>query len=410
MLYSVLLMIPIAMALAFPLCVVLVRLGHRLGTLDGPGVPGQVKSEVRRVPNTGGIAIVAGFVAPVLMVLAAVQLIEGESALSIRVAPSVPAGVREHMVGVLDRTPLALVFLGSILVLHGVGLVDDRRPLGPWIKLLVITGAASAVALTDQTRLLTMLDSHVGGAWLSVLITVAWIGVVTNAFNFMDNMDGLSAGTAVVASGCFLAAALVNGQWFIAGLLGLLVGGLLAFLAFNFPPARLFMGDGGSLVIGFILAVLTVRTTYYAPPGTVVEGRVTGAAGIGWHAVFMPLVILAVPLYDLASVVLIRLSQGRSPFVGDLQHFSHRLVRRGLSKRAAVLVIWGFTLVTGISGVMLASLEAWQAVLVGVQTLAILGVIAAFEYATSDAHQKGRGVVSQTGAVESTRDGEGGEP
>jgi UDP-GlcNAc:undecaprenyl-phosphate GlcNAc-1-phosphate transferase len=307
-----------------------------------------------------------------------------------------------------QRTPLALVFLGGVVLLHVVGVIDDRRPLGPWVKLAAIVVAATAVCLTDQTRLLTMLDNHVGGAWLSVGITVLWIAVVTNAFNFMDNMDGLAAGCAAVASACFLAAALLNGQWFIAGCLGLLIGGLLGFLIFNFPPARLFMGDGGSLVIGFILAVLTVRTTYYSPVTWIVEGREVDA-GLGWHAVFMPLVILAVPLYDFVSVVVIRVCQGRSPFVGDLQHFSHRLVRRGLSKRAAVLVIWGFTLVTGVSGVMLASLSEWQAILVGVQTLAILGVIGAFEYASSEAHKQGRGGARRGGASVQQRDAGGHE-
>jgi UDP-GlcNAc:undecaprenyl-phosphate GlcNAc-1-phosphate transferase len=386
MVYLILLLIPIALAVSLPLCAVLIRLGHRLGTLDGAGVACQVKEAPRRVPNTGGIAIVAGFILPLLAVLLAAAA-AGSNPDWVPDILNLRDTLATHAPGLAERTPLALVFLASILTLHILGLIDDRRPLGPWVKLAAILAAATAVALTDQTRLLTMLDPHVGGSWLSVLVTVLWIAVVTNAFNFMDNMDGLSGGAAAVASACFMTAALVNGQWFIAGLLALLIGGLLAFLVFNFPPAKLFMGDGGSLVIGFILAVLTVRTTYYAPPGTVVDGRLIEPAGSGWHTVFMPLVILAVPLYDFVSVVAIRLSQGRSPFVGDLQHFSHRLVRRGLSKRAAVLIIWGFTLVTGIAGITLATLEAWQAVLVGVQTLAILGVIAAFEYGTSERHK-----------------------
>lgn len=367
MLPHCLLLIPAAFAISLPLCALLIRVGHRLGALDGPGVAGQVKAEIRRVPNTGGVGIVAAFVLPV--VLGVVMVATGLA------GRFVPDEVAEHLPGMAQRVPLAAVFLAGILALHVVGLIDDRRPLGPFLKLGVIVAAALAVSLTDQTRLLTLLDGHVGGAWLSVAITVLWIVVVTNAFNFMDNMDGLSAGSAACASACFMVAAALNGQWFIAACLALLIGALLGFLVFNAPPARLFMGDGGSLVIGYILAVLTVRTTYYDP------------AGVGpreWHAVFMPLVILAVPLYDFVSVVVIRLSQGRSPLVGDLQHFSHRLVRHGLSRRAAVGVIWGFTLVTGISGVLLASLDAARAVLVGVQTLLILGVIGAFEYASSD--------------------------
>src|SRR5207253_7517226 len=96
----------------------------------------------------------------------------------------------------------------------------------------------------------------------SVTLTVLWIVAITNAFNFLDNMDGLSAGVAAVATTAFLITALLVGQWFVAATLALLLGALVGFLCFNFPPATIFMGDSGSLVIGFILAVLTVRTTF----------------------------------------------------------------------------------------------------------------------------------------------------
>ncbi|MBK7405411.1 MAG: undecaprenyl/decaprenyl-phosphate alpha-N-acetylglucosaminyl 1-phosphate transferase [Phycisphaerales bacterium] len=169
-----------------------------------------------------------------------------------------------------------------------------------------------------------------------------WIALVTNALNFIDNMDGLCAGVATIAGVCFLAAAIINGYWFIAATLALLVGSCLGFLAFNVPPARIFMGDGGSLILGFTLAFLTVRTTYYDP-----------ARAGGWYGVFMPLAVLAVPLYDFLAVSLIRVRQGRSPFVGDQQHLSHRLVRRGFTKPAAVGLICSLAAITGISGIVL---------------------------------------------------------
>jgi len=125
------------------------------------------------------------------------------------------------------------------------------------------------------------------------------------------------------------------------------------------------------------LAILTARTTYYDPDDYPLGG--------GWYGVFMPLVVLAIPLYDLASVTLIRLGQGRSPLVGDQQHFSHRLVRRGLSARGAVVVIWVATAVTGIGGVALGRLEGWQAILVGVQTLLVLVMLALIEHASRPA-------------------------
>jgi UDP-GlcNAc:undecaprenyl-phosphate GlcNAc-1-phosphate transferase len=129
------------------------------------------------------------------------------------------------------------------------------------------------------------------------------------------------------------------------------------------------MGDGGSLVLGLLMGLLTIRATYLP----------SGANSGQPHAVLTPLVLLAVPLYDLVSVVCLRLRQGRSPFVGDLSHFSHRLVRRGLSRRAAVVVICGCTAVTALGGVALPTLEAWQALLVGGQTLLVVLVLAVVE-------------------------------
>jgi UDP-GlcNAc:undecaprenyl-phosphate GlcNAc-1-phosphate transferase len=259
-----------------------------------------------------------------------------------------------------------------------VGVIDDRRSLGAMPKLLVQAATAFVIAALFDVRLLTLLETSYGlGPWPSVIITVLWIVVVTNAINFMDNMDGLAGGVSAIAASLFMAACLVNRQWFIAATLALLVGALIGFLVFNFPPAKIFMGDGGSLVIGFILAILTARTTYYAPddpyPGQ--------AMGTAWYGVFMPLVVLAVPLYDFVTVTAIRLRQGRSPFVGDQQHFSHRLVQRGMSKRGAVVVIWAATAVTGIGGIALGSLRPWQAALVGVQTLAVLAMIWLLEHA-----------------------------
>jgi UDP-GlcNAc:undecaprenyl-phosphate GlcNAc-1-phosphate transferase len=200
--------------------------------------------------------------------------------------------------------------------------------------------------------------------------------------NFMDNMDGLAGGVATVAGSIFLVSTLLHGQWFVAACLALLVGACLGFLVFNWPRkggASIFMGDGGSLVLGFLLAFLTARTTYYASPAA----PHPVPASSHWYAVLTPLIVLAVPLYDFTSVTLIRLTQGRSPFVGDLQHLSHRLVNRGLSKSAAVIVICGITAITGLSAVFLSDLGPTQAVLVGVQTALMLIVIALFEYASA---------------------------
>ncbi|MBS0198147.1 MAG: undecaprenyl/decaprenyl-phosphate alpha-N-acetylglucosaminyl 1-phosphate transferase [Planctomycetes bacterium] len=359
----------IGLAVSLPVTMAARAAGVRLKALDTPAIAGQIKAPTRKIPNTGGIGIFVGFSLPVAVALAAVWLAPGA------VTSAAPM-VAPYLNGAREQTPLALALLGCLAVLHVLGLIDDRRPLGPFIKLAIMSIPAFVIVpfgigSAGDTRLFTFLDHHVGGAWLSIGLTVLWFLIVTNAMNFMDNMDGLSAGVAAIAGGFFLAAAAMHQQWFVASCLALLVGALLGFLVFNFPPATIFMGDGGSLIIGFLLAFLTTRTTYFTTPD-----------GGAWYAVLMPLIVLAVPLYDFASVTIIRMSKGRSPFVGDLNHLSHRLVRRGLPKRAAIAVIYGFTAVTGFSGLILGQLTPVGALLVGAQILVLLLVVALFEFAS----------------------------
>lgn len=373
MIWLCLTLLVISLAISLPLTGLLVRLGHRFGTYDSAGAGGHAKPELRRVPNTGGIAIFAGLALPLATGLTLVKL--GATEVFTTRFPE----LAEHLPGISQRTPPALTLLACLTILHLLGVVDDRRALGPWVKLVVMLGCAAAMTLVTKTRLFTFVDAHVGGWWLSAIITVLWIGLVTNALNFIDNMDGLCAGVSTIAGSCFLAAAIINQQWFIAATLALLVGSCLGFLAFNLPPARIFMGDGGSLVLGFTLAFLTVRTTYYDPI----------KAG-GWYGVFMPLAVLAIPLYDFIAVSLIRLRQGKSPFIGDQQHLSHRLVRRGFSKPAAVGLMCSLAAITGVSGIVLGGLEPWQAILVGLQIVTTLLALAFAERATAEVGENGR--------------------
>jgi len=373
MIWVVVALAGVGLAISLPLSAVLRSVGHRLGAVDSSGAPGHAKV-LRPVSNLGGVAIFLAVAGPIAAGLVAVWTLD--AGFWSRWLPS----VEEHVDRIRDTTPTALALLAGMSVLHLMGLIDDRRSLNPWLKLAVQTATAAVMVVWFDVRLLEAIDDYLPlGAWPSMVATVLWIVIITNAINFLDNMDGLAGGVSAIAAGLFLAACVVNGQWFIAATLALLIGGLVGFLVFNFPPARIFMGDGGSMVIGFLLAILTARTTYYDPE------QVDYPLGGGWYGVFMPLVVLAIPLYDLASVTLIRLGQGRSPLVGDQQHFSHRLVRRGLSARGAVVVIWVATAVTGIGGVALGRLEGWQAILVGVQTLLVLVMLALIEHASRPA-------------------------
>jgi len=358
-------LILVSMAICVPLCALLIALGHRMQTFDSPGVAGQVKDRSRRVPNTGGIAIFWAIVLPL-----AGALLVGNFAPQL-----LPAAASENVPYLVQKTGMAVVFIACMLAVHAMGVVDDRKPLRPIPKLIWMVAPAIAAPILTDTRLLTLLDPLVGGPWLSVLITAAWFLAITNAMNFLDNMDGLSAGIAAIVSACLLIVTIDKHQWLLAACLSLTIGACVGFLLFNSPRksgAKLFMGDGGSLVIGFLLAFVTVRVTYYDS---------SSAQASRAHAVLMPLVILAVPLYDLLVVTAVRLWNGRSPMVGDMNHASHRLVKRGMSKAAAVYLLWGVTLATGVAGLALAKADGAVAALIGAAVLTLLGLLAAFEYA-----------------------------
>ena len=366
----------VSFACCLPLSWWLIGYSRRRGRLDQPGDQ-QHKIHNRAVANTGGVAIFWAIVAPMAAALAGVWLL-GAGNFAHWAAP-----LAEHVDGLKSRTPVALALIATMAVLHVTGLIDDRRHLGAPVKLLIEFAVALVLAGPLQIRVMQFLESHgTLGVAASIVISMLWIVAIINAMNMMDNMDALAGGVALIIAGFYLAATLIAGQWFVAALCALLGGALVGFLVFNRPPARLFMGDGGSLVIGLLLAVVSIRTTYYvsslAAALPVLPAISRGAA---WYATLMPLVIMAVPLYDMVSVCSIRLAHGRSPFVGDRNHLSHRLVRRGMSPATAVGLIHLLTMATAMSGIMFATLTAWQALLVAAQTVLILIVLALLEFA-----------------------------
>lgn len=372
----ILLLVPVSLALGLLATWSLMRLAGRWGVVDVPGSQAH-KGHERAVPNVGGVAIFWSMVLPTLAVLAAAWWLPME-AWSGWLGPAA-----EHVRGLRATGPTALGVLGCVLALHAVGLIDDRRPLGPWSKLAAQTAVAAVLAGWLGVRVLEMLTTWAGpaGTMASVLVSMLWIVAVTNAMNMLDNMDGLSGGVGAIVSGVILWLALAGGQWFVAAQAALLLGALLGFLAFNYPRARVFMGDGGSLVLGLMLAVLSVRTTYTQLDGLRGEETIRAVGRTGWHHLLMPMVMLAVPLYDMASVMALRWRQGRSPLRGDRQHFSHRLVERGLGKASAVAVIWMCALATGLGAIAMSGLPAWGAAVIGAQTLAVLWVLGMLESA-----------------------------
>ena len=272
--------------------------------------------------------------------------------------------VTVHAEGFLDKIGGLIIVMLVALALHIVGLWDDKKHLGPGVKLIVQFAAAISVAFFADIRLEFFIQNKIITSALSAI----WIVLIINAFNFLDNMDGLSAGIAVIISAVLFVAAALSGQVFVGAMALVFIGSLCGFLLFNFPPAKIFMGDSGSLVVGFFVALLTLRTTYY---------HQSDSGGL--YAVFMPLVVMAVPLYDFISVTFLRLRQGKSPFVGDTQHFSHRLKRRGLTDTQTTLTLYLATICTCVSAIFLKDVDLAGAVLIFAQTVMILAIIAILE-------------------------------
>ena len=313
-------------ALSLVLVPVAIRIAARRDIVDRPG---GYKEQTSPVPYLGGVAILLSFVAVVMGAALARPPVSGLAELA--------------------------TTLGLAVVLALVGLVDDLRGLGPWVRLAVVVAASAVLLVTDVG--VRLADS---GGPIDNLLTVLWVAGVTNAFNLLDNMDGLSAGIATIAATAFFVIAALNGQFLVAALSAALAGCALGFLRHNFHPARIYMGDAGSLFLGFLLAVLAVKLRFDAPR------QVTA---------FVPLVVLGIPILDTATVTITRLAHRRSPLRGGRDHLSHRLVFLGLSVPHAVKVLYGGAVALGWTGLVMSRLDVTTAYLllaqVGVGLLAV---------------------------------------
>jgi len=324
--------------------------------------PGGHKAHAAPVALGGGTAITAAVVIPMLSVMLVSRWIAD--------APPdwLPEAVRPHLAGIRARSTLGFGIVLAATALCVMGLVDDARPLNPLLRFLFQLSIALVLTIGFELRLLSYL-----GNTLSVLLTVIWIVTLINSFNFLDNMDGLAAGVAAIAATVFAVAAMRAGQIFVPACCCLLAGSLFGFLLFNFHPASIFMGDAGSTVIGFLLAVFTVLTTFADP-----------AAGESPIGVLAPIVVMAVPLYDTVSVFFLRMRSGVPVWRGDRRHFSHRLVKRGMPPRRAVLVIWLATLVTALPALLLARADWFLGAGIVTQTLLVVILVALLERGGAD--------------------------
>ncbi len=239
-------------------------------------------------------------------------------------------------VGVL---PQFLALYAGLALVAALGLVDDLRRLPPYTKLigqlligcLVVLGGIR-ISLPQWT-------------WLSIPLSVMWFVLVMNAFNLLDNMDGLAAGVGAIAAGfCAVHAALAH-QWTVMALNAALCGSCLGFLRFNFPPAKIYMGDSGSHFIGLSLAALSLAGTWRHSTQLL-------------SVLAVPTLVLAVPIFDTCFVTVQRLLHGQHPFVGGTDHISHRLAILGLSTRQSVTALYGVSACLGFLSVVTVNLNA----------------------------------------------------
>jgi UDP-GlcNAc:undecaprenyl-phosphate GlcNAc-1-phosphate transferase len=333
----------------------------RVGLVDQPAA-----RKVHKVPTPlgGGIGIVCGVVLPLAGAGLAVKMLSGNPEFQRQFL----SGVNLSSEAVLSRANQLAWILGGGIVLSAMGLIDDRKNLHWFPRLLVQIGVACGLVFGAGIHATLFSPELLVGEIVSVL----WILVLVNEFNFLDNMDGLSSGIALIAA-VVLTTVLLNStaqpHWLVAGLMLVLVGSLTGFLCHNWHPAKIFMGDTGSYFIGLLMACGTLLGTYYDYAGS-------------RHVILAPLCILAIPLYDFTSVMLIRTLQRRSLFHPDKSHFSHRLVELGLQPRSAVLTVHLATLTTGLAGLLLYRVNDWSgAFLVLALVACLLAIIAILEVA-----------------------------
>jgi UDP-GlcNAc:undecaprenyl-phosphate GlcNAc-1-phosphate transferase len=261
---------------------------RRIGFLDKPAAR---KLQKAPIPLMGGLAIYVGVMVAILVL--------GQSYLP----------------------ELASILIGATIV-SLLGLWDDRVELPALAKLAGQLLAAGGLVLAGVQVRLGFLP-----AWVNIAITVAWITGISNAINFLDNMDGLAGGISAVAAAFLTVIAAMNGQYLVSSFAAALFGASLGFLVFNSNPATIFMGDAGSLFLGFTLATLSIKLRF--PENSNI---------VTW---MVPVLVMGVPIFDTTLVLVSRIRRRVNPFTtAGKDHTSHRLVRRGLTQREAVFALY----------------------------------------------------------------------
>lgn len=279
-----------------PICI---KIAKRFNVLDKPD--DNLKRHKKPIPYLGGIAIfLSFFIALFVYKMATTHTIKG-------------------LIGII---------IGAILIFL-LGLIDDIKKLNIPVKFFIQILSAIILIVCD------IKIKFLGNEFLNNIITVLWIVGVTNAFNFIDIMDGLASGVTFIASITFFIIGLEGGKLFSPLASLSLAGSILGFLVYNFPPARIFMGDAGSLFIGFTLATLSITESYSFTNNL---------------AVLTPIIILGVPIFDTLFVIWVRWKQNKPVYFGSPDHFPLRLLKLGLNKKQVIFIIYSISIFLSIIG------------------------------------------------------------
>lgn len=297
----------------------------RLGVVDKPN---HRKVHKDNKPMMGGLAIFAGF-ALALLIISPPQYLAEFTAL-----------------------------LAGSAFLAVVGLIDDRYTLN--IKSKMVAEVAATLVLIAAGIHVKMFNIPL----VDYGLTLLWVVALTNAVNFLDNIDGLAAGLSGIAAGFFTLIAFTEGLTFVSALAAALTGSAVGFLVYNFAPASTFMGDMGALVLGFVLATLGIKLEFGQQPPSVT-----------W---MVPLLVLALPLFDITLVVVTRLLEGRSPGQAGKDHTSHRLMSIGFSQRWTVIILYSACIFFGTLAFFVSTEPPMRALVIGIGGLVLLGVLFLF--------------------------------
>jgi UDP-GlcNAc:undecaprenyl-phosphate GlcNAc-1-phosphate transferase len=280
------------------------KIALKVGAVDRPNL--ERKTQKEPVPYLGGVAISIG----------------------ITVASFAALLYSDFSTETFNK---ALSVLLPAILISAMGLYDDLKNLDPWPRLAAQTVAGAAVAIYLIQN--DILGQAFGNQFLNYAVTIFWIVGICNSINFFDNHDGGASGTVAVISIFLFAIAFSQGQLLVSALAVVTAGATLGFLIWNKSPAKIYMGDAGALFLGVIIGVLTIRLKPEVAPQ--------------WRSLVIPLLLMAVPILDTTTVVISRLSRRISPFTGGRDHLSHRLVRKGFSRRVTAYALWSLAAVFG---------------------------------------------------------------